>query len=1647
MMRGRLTAEQCVWIIPDSLYRKTAMTHTPPRTFSNLLERLKQDASSTRNQGDRLEYFVQEFLRTDPVQSAQFKNVWLWSDWPGNNGERDNGIDLVAERHDGTLVAIQSKFFGENTEISQASISSFVARVRSGRFSSGILVSTTDRISSTAENLMGENPDIPILHLDYSYFSSAAIDWDSYLRNKEERGQAALSRAPQKELRDHQQKAISKVLEGFESADRGKLIMACGTGKTFTALKLAEAFSERSEDSHTTVLFMVPSLALMSQSIVEFSAECSLPLRIFAVCSDTKVGRAKTSDDMPPENIADLKIPATTDGATLFAGWEKSEIDEGLTVVFATYQSIAAVTEAQKLGLPDFDLIICDEAHRTTGATLVGQSESHFVRIHDNAHVSGAKRLYMTATPRIYNENAKSSASEKDAVLVSMDDIEIYGETFHTVNFGEAISLGLLTDYKVLVFGVSEEQVSAGFQGILADQNRELKVDDVAKLVGAYNALAKRNVNDSTHDFGADPFPMKRAVAFSRSIKDSKKITTDFPHVADQIRDLDNEDPTDDLSIEVKHIDGGFGALERGKLLDWLKEDVTSETPNCRILSNARCLTEGVDVPNLDAVMFLNPRNSMVDIIQAVGRVMRKAPGKKYGYIVLPVVVPAGATAESSLDSNESYKTIWKVVQALRAHDERLGNDLELARLENRNPQNIIVDFVDLAPASSGQKNSIGAPADDEDSASAGGIPDEWVQGAFTFPVEEWKQAINTKVVEKCGDRFYWADWSKDIADIARKNIELIRGMLASAEDGAPVVLAFEQFVADLQVMLNPTIDEGQAIELLAQHLITQPIFAAMFAGHRFTMENPVSQAMQAILEILNENAAFEREMEGLEKFYAGVEARVAEVNSAAAKQNIIKELYDHFFRVAFPKTADRLGIVFTPVEVVDYILRSADVALQKHFGKRLSDRGVSILEPFAGTGTFITRLLQLGLIRTEDLVYKFTREIYANELVLLSYYIAAINVESVFAEVASERGLELDYVPFEGMVLTDTFQLTESASQLSNESVFAANSLRAQKELDAGIQVIVMNPPYSAGQESANDNNQNLKYPALDESIAATYAAKSTGTNLNSLYDSYIRAIRWATDRIDGNGVIAFVSNGSFIDGNAADGLRKSLVEEFSDIYVFNLRGNQRTSGETSRREGGKIFGSGSRTPVAICVLVKQTGHSQPATLHYHDIGDYLTRTEKLDLIEGFGSINGTDWEVIEPNEAGDWINQRDERYDAFQPLGDKKTKGKAETPGVFQWYSRGLATSRDAWCYNHSREKLTATIKGMIDFYNQQLSQAEPDYDATKISWNRQLLKDRERAVKHKFKGESVCISFYRPFDKQIAYFDRSMNDMIYQLPKLFPTPGHQNLVFSVSGVGSNKGFSLVLTDCVPDLQVNFNSQVFSLYYYEPVPEDELALSVGDDVVVDGYYRRDNITDATLKTYRAFYEDASITKEDIFYYIYALLHHPVYRETYRADLMKMLPRIPKVEGFSDYARIGRELAELHLTYESVAPYSLTEIEAGFAPSDLEAQYDYYRVQKLKFGRGKDKSTIIVNSNLTLEGIPEEAYGYEVNGRSAIEWIIDRYQVKTDKKSQITNDPNDWCREVGNPRYIVDLIKRIVTVSLETNSLVEALPELNILD
>lgn len=1635
-------------------------------TFAQILNKFRQDAFSERDKGYRFERLMQAYLKTTTLYANLFEEVWLWTEFPFHDqfGGKDTGIDLVARTVEGEYWAIQCKCYAANAFINKPDVDTFLStsgkrfETESGMtgFVQRLWISTTNKWNSTAEQtIRNQNP--PVTRLNLIDLENDDVDWNSL-----EQGIFGMaSRSKPFTIREHQQQAIDQTHAYFKIDEatgqpahmRGKLIMACGTGKTFTSLRIAE----NETGGRGLVLFLVPSIALLGQTLRSWLQQAMEPMMAVCICSDPQVSKQTEKNDNDTTSVVDLALPASTDVPSIIKQLQHARRHnaEGLTVVFSTYQSIDVISRAQQQLLKEtgdafgtFDLIICDEAHRTTGVTLKDETESAFVRVHNNDFLRAVRRIYMTATPRLYTDETKKRAEENSAVLCSMDDRSMYGDEIYRIGFGEAVKQELLSDYKVLILAVGEKDITPTLQNALTREDGTIDADDPSKLIGCINALSKKVLGaDEEFVKGSDPLPMRRAVAFCSSIKASKAIANAFTDYKDlYMEDIREEDRATMVDVVAHHVDGSMSATKRDEELMWLKEQPENER-ECRMLTNARCLSEGVDVPSLDAVVFISPKNSQVDVVQSVGRVMRRSEGKKYGYIIIPVVVPANAEGDKVLENHPNFKVVWTVLNALRAHDDRFNAEVNKIELSKKKPKNILF-------------GGVGASRKDEDQHSDGDSKPraesaaEQLATQLSMSFNDLQNVFYAKLVTKVGTKRYWELWARDIAQIAEQHIERIKALIA---DNGKHRRAFDQLIRGLHRNINPGLSEQDAIEMLSQHIISRPVFEALFENYQFAASNPISRSMQKMLDLLDDETKTEEEHQKLQKFYDYVRDTVGNIHEAEGRQRIIVELYDKFFKVASPRTVEKLGIVYTPVEVVDFIIRSVGYILQREFGRSLSDENVHILDPFTGTGTFITRLLQSGLISREALERKYGREIHANEIVLMAYYIASVNIENVFHDL---MGPDTEYRPFGGICLTDTFQLGEEAADenLYSEQ-FPTNSRRVIEQKKRRITVIVGNPPYSVGQKSANDNAQNQKYPALDSQIERTYAAETDANNKNSLYDSYIRAFRWASDRLDkkDGGVIGFITNGNWLDSNAQNGMRKCLEREFSTIYVFNLRGAIRArSKDLAKKEGQNIFDI--MTGVAITILVKKPKASdEAARIYYHDIGDYLSREEKLRIIRNMGDISNPlmQWVTITPNEHGDWLNKRSEQFKLYTTLGDKIDKKNKKTFFV-PYYSNGLKTQRDPWCYNSSLPVVEKSAKEQIDFYNEQREKlakkeiSDVDYSTHKISWTRAVLSDIQRNKPYNTQDCQFREGLYRPFFKQHLLFYRPLNEMMYQIPTLFPTSNQRNLVICVECIGARRDFTALITDCIPDLHVLEAAQCFPLYWYDDSTADIADLFSAPQSEMDRYVRRDGVTDWILSTARKQY-GSRVTKEDIFYYVYGILHAPDYRTTFAADLKKSLPRLPLVKSPDDFwafSRAGRSLAELHLGYEHVEPYA--GCRTIYSPlTNRGDEISYLIDDKMRFGKldskTADKRIIHYNAGITIENIPLEAYDYVVNGKSAIEWVMERYAVKTDPASRIENNPNDWCREHDDPKYIYNLLLRIITVSLETMKIVRSLPKLKL--
>ena len=839
---------------------------------------------------------------------------------------------------------------------------------------------------------------------------------------------------------------------------------------------------------------------------------------------------------------------------------------------------------------------------------------------------------------------------------------------------------------------------------------------------------------------------------------------------------------------------------------------------------------------------------------------------------------------------------------------------------------------------------------------------------------------------------------------------------------------AFTSFHRQCQASINPHLSIAAVEEMLIQHLLTERIFATVFRNRDFTRRNIIAREIEKVIDVLTEHALNRDQfLRILDPFYVAIEQTAATITDFSQKQGFLNTVYEQFFQGFSVKVADTHGIVYTPQPIVDFMVKSVEHILQTEFNRSMSDSGVHIIDPFVGTGNFIVRIMQeLDPISLERKYTADPPELQCNEVMLLPYYIASLNIEHEFYT-ATNR-----YVSYEGLCLVDTFELAEDREQL--QLFTPDNTARAEKQKETPMFVVIGNPPYNVGQLNENDNNKNREHKAMDKSIKDTYAKDSKATLRSQLYDPYIKAIRWALDRIDEEGVVAFITNSSFIEGLAFDGMRKHLAADCEAIYILDLGGNARERG--LKVSDANVFGI--RVGVSINLFVKKKENSsERARLFYYRTDDLWNREQKFDFLNDSQHAGGIVWESIQPDDRYTWLTEGlHAEFDTFIPIGSKEARGQkvVAVDVIFQTYSTGISTGRDAWVCNFNRNTLRENTNRIIENYNAEVARwaQRPDRDAdldnfvesddTEIKWSRDLKAKLKRGRTAKYAEHKVRASLYRPFTKSNLYFDQTMNDVVSIFPTIFPTSEaeSENQVIIVSDHGFRAGFNTLVTNLIPDshiLAARDRFQCFPFYTYDE----------------DGTNRRENITDWALTAFQSRYRDNTLTKWDIFHYTYGLLHHPDYREKYEANLKRDLPHIPFVENFWAFAKAGARLADIHVNYESQPEYDkLKFIQTPDVPLN-------WRVEKMKLS--KDKSSLIYNDFLTLAGIPPKAFDYRLGTRSALEWVIDQYRVKTDKRSGIVNDPN----LADDPQYIVKLIGKVITVSLETVDIVEGLLALEI--
>lgn len=989
---------------------------------------------------------------------------------------------------------------------------------------------------------------------------------------------------------------------------------------------------------------------------------------------------------------------------------------------------------------------------------------------------------------------------------------------------------------------------------------------------------------------------------------------------------------------------------------------------------------------------------------------MRKAKNKKRGYIILPI-----ALAESEIKNldeavkNTNFKNIWKVLKALRSHDSSLVDEAtfkEKIKIFGSNDAKNPDDEEELQKDKTEQSD-----------------PKEAQKTLFdAIFLQDLADAVYNVMPTKLGDRNYWENFAKKTGNIAKTLNNRLKELFGKNPE------IFDNFLTSLRDNIHQSIKEDEALDMIVSHIITKPIFDAIFGDN---IQNPIAKALDKMVLKLS-SLGLEGETKDLKNLYESVKTEATRAKSQKSQQELIKNLYNTFFKEAFRKQSEKLGIVYTPIEVVDFILRATNGILKKHFNTDFNDKNITIFDPFTGTGSFIARLLhkENNLISDEALKEKFQKNLFAFDIVLLSYYIALINI----TQAAQNRDSSLKN--FKNIALTDSLDYLE---EKTNKGVFPFfEDLKENQEIkttlaNQKIQVIIGNPPYSAGQKSQNDNNQNLSHPKLQKLVSETYGKNSTAQNKNSTQDTLIQSIRMASDLLNDKGVLGFVVNGSFIDSKSSDGFRKCVAKDFVHLYVLNLRGNARTSGEERKKQGDGIFDSGSRATVAIIFFVKDSSVTNN-TIHYYKVEDCLKREAKLNLLSGFENLDSVPFKEITPNDKGDWINQRNDEFEKLIPL--KRDKKLKIFNTIFDLNSMGVVSGRDPWVYNFSPNALKQSVQNCIDTYNadlkrfnerfreafkertkgvksadrhKHLNDREITTDKTKISWTRSLKKEFIKNTNLSASSEErVRLALYRPFNKQWLYFDKNLNEEQSQLPKIFPDKSAHNVVIN-TGVGNGKDFSTLVSDSISDYSLISPNQAYPLYRYDDLGNRSYAIS--------GY---------ALNLFRRHYQDNAITEEEIFYYIYAILHHKGYLKKYKNSLTKEAPCIALSEDFKELSVLGKELAELHLNYESGEMHESVEYNL-LENAGMESYYD---VVKMK----KEKDRIIYNHHITITKIPQKAFDYVVNGRSAIDWVIERYQKTMDKESLIENNPNDYA----GGKYVFELLCRVIKLSEKSVDLIE---------
>ena len=1373
--------------------------------------------------GDLWESLVVAFLQTDPVWQRQLAKVY-------RPGGFDKGVDIIVEGHDGKVCAVQCKFSGNpDASLSKSQIDSFLGALNSKKYDEGMVVWSGFKVSKAVDDEIGPDAKTPVKLLTGYNLSAAAVNWTEIAATDR-----VVARQPKTPF-EHQDKAVADLLveftgkNGQPASSKAKLVMACGSGKTFTSQLAAELIA----GADKLIAYFVPSLALMGQTMRSWAQDedpdrYGVQHKFCGICSDAGVGKM-AEEGMERQAIAQLEMPIATDVASIEKMLTKPIPQGHMRTVFCTYDSAARLAEAMAETGTVFDLLFCDEAHRTTGIERFSESAkkkdmSGWQMPTEDTHIPARKRVFMTATPKVFSKAAKDTAARQERKVWDMGDPEIYGNTAFTLGFSTAVDQKLLSDYKVEIIQTRQGLVqnllnrfwqSPKAQTIDEKTRKSLDTGAAAQMVGLFKALT-----GGCEDGGI----LWKTIVYTNRIDASKAFAAVFPLFSEHLAAVAGKDVP---KIAVEHVDGTMPATTRQRKLAFLDEAAIAG--EIRILSNPDCLSEGVDVPTLDALCFLQPKGSTIKIVQSVGRVMRKAPLKKYGHVIVPTIIPAEVEDYAQyLRRDDHWKTTWALLRALRSHDDRLADELAKHELNSGYwPQQIrchvVKDDLDTlliagggksgvagggagAETEQGDKDRSGNKSDDGSEVESSGSDGEWSgDGSGTrqqaqnggdgdveiltldfesllaeVPQEAYKlllQGLSVVTLEKVGERQYWEVWSKDAAVAYERILERIISYYQQNQEFKGEI---DRTVKDLKTTIGDRSTPEEILSILAQFQVIRPVFNALFGTLEYFEDSPLSAAMTDLadsVEILNLDA----ETHKLDSFYDSVVKRAEAIDRPEDRQELIKHLYEDFIGTAFPEEKKKYGVVYTPTEIVDFILRSVDWSLKEELGiaDGIASENVEVLDPFAGTGTFLVRLIQNpDLLPDDKLEHKFRHNLHSNEIMALPYWATEVNMEQAY-----QTRMPGEYVPYENGVLVDTFTMAQPEGDQGELNFTSAatkeNYDRAARQDERKITVIASNPPWQAAIEAGEAAKPAKAWPYIAKRVAETFGAAATDAKKMAMYDTYILALRWAADRINGKGVIGFVTNNGWLTSSSGSGIRRVIEQEFDHAYVINLRGKLvlEDASEEQAREGGPVFPN--RVGTQIVILVKsgvQTDSS--GRVKYWDM-EYLTTTEKLSRLtrcDGLSDSKEIHWDAISADDRGDWIDQGENEYQEFLSIGNSKTKRNFEGDAIFGLYSSGIITQQDHLAICPDKETGIERGEAMTNLFNSKLAQGvtDPDFtdrdEAKIIKWKWMPAKKLTAKKYATFSEDSVVEIMCRPFFPQWVIWHKHFNWSQYRLNDIF-------------------------------------------------------------------------------------------------------------------------------------------------------------------------------------------------------------------------------------------------------------------------------------